>query len=123
MTQRLLGVEFIAVDNNVTAVEVCRENFKRHAVSGEVMLDDCAAGIDRKVDVVICNPPFHQGFDIDDDLTTRFLEAAKKLLHKDGAAFFVVNSFIPLERKAKRLFSKVSVLDNNKSFKLLILEP
>lgn len=122
MAHRLSRAEFIAVDNNITAVEVCRENFERYAINGEVILDDCAAGVNKKVDVVICNPPFHQGFDIDDDLTTRFLQAAKKLLHQGGAAFFVVNSFIPLEKKAKGIFSKVSVLDNNRSFKLLILE-
>ena len=123
MTHRLTAAEFIAVDNNITAVEVCRENFKRHTVGGEVILDDCATGVDKKVDVVICNPPFHQGFDIDGDLTARFLEAAKKLLHGSGSAFFVVNSFIPLEKKAKGIFSKVSVLDNNRRFKLLVLEP
>ncbi len=123
MASQTVGVEFIATDNNVTAVTCCRENFKRYAISGEVILDDCAEGFRKKVDVVLCNPPFHQGFDVDGDLTSRFLTAAKKLLRENGAALFVVNSFIPLERKAEGIFSKVSVLANNRSFKLLALEP
>lgn len=113
---------FTATDNNISSVALCEQNFQRHNITGHVVLDDCAAGIDDLFDIVLCNPPFHQGFDVSGDLTIKFLTAAKRLLKPKGQAFFVVNSFIPLEKKSKSLFSSVELLANNGSFKLLALK-
>ncbi|WP_101757767.1 class I SAM-dependent methyltransferase [Oceanicoccus sp. KOV_DT_Chl] len=115
--------EFTATDNNVSSVALCEINFQRFAISGSVVLDNCAASINNKFDLVLCNPPFHQGFDVSGELTDRFLQTAKRLLKPKGRAFFVVNSFIPLERKAKGFFSDIDMLANNGSFKLLVLTP
>ena len=122
MAAQLLNAEFIAVDNNVAAVNACQENFKQQGIRGSVVLSDCAGNISQLVDVVLCNPPFHQGFSIESDLALKFLLACKRLLVPGGLALFVVNSFIDLERKAATLFSDVSVLEKNKQFKLVLLK-
>jgi 16S rRNA (guanine1207-N2)-methyltransferase len=111
----------VATDNNAAALRACEFNFSRHAINGEVIGTDVAAGIREQFDLVVCNPPFHQGFDVEQDLTTRFLQATQKLLTKRGRALFVVNSFISLEKKAEALFRQVQVVDNNKRFKLVQL--
>lgn len=121
MTSKKINAAFIACDNNISAVNLCRENFNRHELHGRVVLDDCAAGIEDKVDLLLCNPPFHQGFSVEGDLTDKFIESAKRLLKPRGSALFVVNSFIPLEKKASGLFSEIKQLANNGSFKLLSL--
>ena len=119
MANRLLPADYIATDNNIAAVTLCRENFAKFNIAGQVVLDDCAAGIDETVDLVLCNPPFHQGFDVDADLTTKFIAAARRLLHNGGNALFVVNSFIALEKKAAAVFSGITVMANSGSFKVL----
>lgn len=123
MASRLMDAEFYATDNNVAAIEYCRENFSRHQVRGEVVLADCGKDVAISADLVLCNPPFHQGFAVEGDLTDRFLLAARQRLHSDGRAVFVVNSFIPLEKKAAAHFSQVQTLVNNKRFKVLQLKP
>ena len=112
---------YSACDNNVAAVNCCQLNFQYHQVDGEVLLDDCAESMSPGFDVVLCNPPFHQGFDVDSDLCQRFLSAAHRLLRAKGAGFFVVNAFIPIEKKAGGLFSNVETVANNGSFKLVAL--
>jgi 16S rRNA (guanine1207-N2)-methyltransferase len=120
MANRLLPAHYIATDNNVAAVAVCEKNFAEHGVDGEVILADCADQIAGQVDFVLCNPPFHQGFDVESDLSLRFVTAAKRLLKKKGAALFVVNCFIPIEKKAAGMFVHVDQIANNGSFKLVL---
>jgi len=118
---QLQTARFTATDNNIAAVAMCRKNFAEYAVHGEAILDDCGMHIQGQFDLVLCNPPFHQGFDIDGDLTKRFLEQSYRLLAPNGWALFVVNAFIPLEKKAAGLFSTVETVANNRSFKLVVL--
>ncbi len=114
--------EFIATDNNVTAVAACARNMQEATINGSALAADCAATIADSFDAILCNSPFHQGFDVESELTLRFLQSTKRLLRRGGRALFVVNQFIPLERKAAALFSNVAIVARNRSFKLVMLE-
>jgi 16S rRNA (guanine1207-N2)-methyltransferase len=59
---------------------------------------------------------------VDDQLANKFLSQTKRLLNRSGQALFVVNTFIPLEHKAKAYFEQVDVMANNGSFKLINLK-
>ncbi|MET0378973.1 MAG: methyltransferase, partial [Spongiibacteraceae bacterium] len=122
IAQQWTDATLTATDNNVAAVHACKKNLATFSDRAEVVLDDCAVAIEKKFDAVICNPPFHQGFSVEGDLTTRFLQSARAHLHKNGRALFVVNQFIPLERKAQPLFSRVSEVSRTEGFKVLVLE-
>jgi len=119
MASKLLNIPVTATDNNVTSVAICKHNMKLNQVSGKVVLDNCGSDITEKFDAVLCNPPFHQGFSVEGQLTDHFLSNCKRLLKPGGRAIFVVNCFIPLEKKAASHFSNVETLANNKSFKLI----
>lgn len=121
MASQHLAADFIATDNNVASVALCQQNFSAHSVAGTVLLDDCGQHINQQADLVLCNPPFHQGFELESDLTSKFIDGARRLLGSSGRALFVVNSFIPLEKKARGKFSAVTRLANNGSFKLVEL--
>ena len=115
----------IATDNNAAALRACAHNLQTAAAGQEVEVEvvaaDCAAGIDTQVELLLCNPPFHQGFAVEQHLTERFLQATRRLLARRGEALFVVNSFIPLERKAAELFAGVETLADNRSYKVIRL--
>jgi len=113
----------VATDNNAAALKACAHNLALHAGTAEysVLAADCASGIEERFDLILCNPPFHQGFGVEQDLTDRFLQATQRLLKKRGTALFVVNSFIPLERKAEGLFGTVQLLADNRRYKVLRL--
>nr|WP_010131350.1 methyltransferase [Microbulbifer agarilyticus] len=107
----------VATDNNAAALLACQSNFDASGIKGEVIAGDAGAQIaSGSVDVVVCNPPFHQGFQVEGDLTDRFLAEAARALRTDGSALFVVNEFIPLARKAEGLFRDVSLLEKAKGF-------
>ncbi|GAA6153039.1 methyltransferase [Pseudoteredinibacter isoporae] len=114
-----------ASDNNAAAISSCQANLgkiqqsSQFAFQFDVIADDCAQNIDQIFDTVICNPPFHQGFDVENQLTDRFLSSAKSHLSTGGRAYFVVNSFIGIEKKAQAHFKTIDCLANNKQFKIL----
>ncbi len=112
---------WILTDNNAAAVAAAKTNLRAAQLTGDVIAADAGKGISRKVELLLCNPPFHQGFTTDGDLTDKFLESARQLLAPDGLALFVVNQFIPLERKASGLFKVISTVVDNGSFKVICL--
>jgi 16S rRNA (guanine1207-N2)-methyltransferase len=112
---------WILTDNNAAALQLAQQNLLNNQLNGEVIAADAGKGILAKADLLLCNPPFHQGFGIDGDLTDKFLQSAKRLLAPQGIALFVVNQFIPLERKAAPLFSQIKVIIDNGSFKVIQL--
>lgn len=111
----------VGTDNNAAAITAAKATLAANDLEGEIIAANCAEGIDQKFDVVVCNPPFHQGFSVEGELTDRFLASARRLLVSGGAAIFVVNAFIPIESKAKHYFKKVDELANNKKFKVIRL--
>jgi len=113
----------VATDNNAAAVLATGENLKQlSAIDCDIVATDAGDQINQQFDTILCNPPFHSGFAIDDQLSAKFLSHTKRLLAPKGQALFVVNTFIPLEHKAKSYFERVDVLANNGSFKLVSLK-
>ncbi|MGB0467385.1 MAG: methyltransferase [Pontibacterium sp.] len=113
-----MDIPVTATDNNAAAIAACERNFARYPINGQVITADCARGITQKFDLILCNPPFHAGFDVETDLTDRFLKAAHDRLSDKGIACFVTNLHIPLERKAQGLFRQVEIIASNGNFKL-----
>ncbi|MES2603495.1 MAG: methyltransferase [Pseudomonadota bacterium] len=115
--------EIVATDNNAAAIRACEFNLQQLADGQQayVIPDDIGTSIRGTFDLILCNPPFHQGFAVEQDLTDRFLEATCRLLKNSGKALFVVNSFIPLERKAKDWFGNVEKVADDRQYKLVIL--
>jgi 16S rRNA (guanine1207-N2)-methyltransferase len=111
----------VGTDNNAAAIQAAEATMKANDIDAQIIPANCAESINQKFDVIVCNPPFHQGFSVENEMTDRFLAATRRLLTSGGAAIFVVNTFIPLEAKAKNYFKKVDLLANNKSFKVLRL--
>lgn len=109
-------------DNNAAAIRSAEANVTANHLNAQVIAANCADGINNKVDLLLCNPPFHQGFTVENELTDRFLSAARRLITQQGLAVFVVNQFIPLEKKATSLFRDVRTFANNGSFKLVVLK-
>lgn len=120
--QQLPDASWLLTDNNATALLAAEKNCDVHGLNAELQLADCAEGLHGPVDVVLCNPPFHQGFAVAGSLTDRFLAAAHRLLRRQGRALFVVNQFIPLERKALDVFSASEVLIEHDGFKVVCLQ-
>lgn len=122
LATRHLNLDYrCATDNNAAALQACSANFDLANLAVDTVAADCAANINRKFDLILCNPPFHQGFSVDGDLTDKFLRSIHRLLDDDGVAVLVVNQFLPLERKAKELQFNCTALSLDGSFKVVAL--
>ncbi|MDQ2075509.1 methyltransferase [Marinimicrobium sp. ABcell2] len=121
MTRDLPMTRRVLTDNNAAAVALAEVNCRENHLDAEVIAADCGDHLQERFDVVLCNPPFHQGFSVSGELTQRFLKATQRLLSPSGVAIFVVNAFIPLENLAAERF-RVKTLGNNGRFKVIQLQ-
>jgi 16S rRNA (guanine1207-N2)-methyltransferase len=112
----------VATDNNAAAIRATRATVEHLGLEVDVIADDFGSSLKERFDVILCNPPFHQGFRVDDRLTTNCLQQTARLLAPTGAALFVVNAFVPLETAAQPFFRRIELLAHCGSFKLVLLE-
>jgi 16S rRNA (guanine1207-N2)-methyltransferase len=113
--------QWTMTDNNAAAIQIAQHNSQVNHINADVIAADAADSIKLKADLILCNPPFHQGFNQSGELTDKFIAATHRLLSDTGIAVFVINQFIPLERKAGALFKGVSTIADNGSFKVICL--
>lgn len=121
MTRHLPLTRRVATDNCAAALLAMRANAEHYVMAVEVVASDAGSTVQETFDLVVCNPPFHRGFAVAEDLTETFLQQAARLLTSSGVAIFVVNAFIPLEQKAAHIFSAIELLAHNRSYKVLAL--
>lgn len=110
---------FTLTDNNAAALHSARYNCAQLGLQATVVAADAGKEIEQRFDLLLCNPPFHQGFSLSDELTERFIASASAHLKPNGYAYFVVNAFIGIEQKSKAYFKVCHELGNNRKFKIL----
>lgn len=113
---------WFATDNCAAALTAFEANCGAWATSfaGDRGLDGDANPLSLPVDLLLCNPPFHQGFSTSGDLTEKFVRAMHQWLTPSGLALVVVNQFVGLEKRAQGLLKATQVADNG-SFRVLAL--
>jgi 16S rRNA (guanine1207-N2)-methyltransferase len=110
-----------ATDNNAAAIIAAKENAKIMHTSTKIIASDCADCIDDTFDLVLCNPPFHQGFKHTQTLTDKFIETCHKKTKNSGSILLVTNEFVNFESLAKRLFTHKKTLLKKQGFKVILL--
>ena len=110
------------VDESYMAVQSARENWQ--AVLSERPADIRAGdGLAEQpmdsLDLVLCNPPFHQQQVVGDFLAWRMFTQAKTALGKGGELWIVGNRHLGYHLKLKRLFGKVEQVAATPKFVIL----
>ncbi|MBC8651562.1 class I SAM-dependent methyltransferase [Pseudomonas sp. MTM4] len=110
------------VDESYMAVQSARENWQ--AILGERPADIRAGdGLAEQpagsLDLVLCNPPFHQQQVVGDFLAWRMFTQAKAALSKGGELWIVGNRHLGYHLKLKRLFGKVEQVAATPKFVIL----
>lgn len=105
----------VLVDADLRAVESARRTLAANGiVNGEVLLSDCAlAVLDRRsgahrCNVVITNPPFHQGVGVDCEVAHQFVRDAARVLACGGRLFLVANRFLRYGDLVREVFGNVA---------------
>lgn len=110
------------VDESYMAVQSARENWQ--AIHGERPVeiragDGLAEQPLASLDLVLCNPPFHQQQVVGDFLAWRMFTQAKAALGKGGELWIVGNRHLGYHLKLKRLFGKVEQVAATPKFVIL----
>lgn len=71
------------------------------------------------VDLVLCNPPFHQQNTVTDHIALQMFNDAKRVLKHQGELHVVGNRHLDYPAKLKRLFGGYTVLASDRKFSIL----
>jgi 16S rRNA G1207 methylase RsmC len=71
------------------------------------------------LDLVICNPPFHQGNTIGDFIAWQMFHDAKEALKKGGVIRVIGNSHLAYQVKLKKIFANSKVIATNTKFMIV----
>lgn len=97
------GTNVLLVDSDIRAVRLSRTNAKNNGIRNVMVeLGDVTKDIpvNKKFDVVISNPPTHQGKEV----VKEFIEGTFEVLKKGGCAYFVVNRMESVLKRLKEVF-------------------
>ena len=72
------------------------------------------------IDLIVCNPPFHQSHSIGTHIALQMFKESYKTLKNQGRFIVVANRHLPYYAQLKRIFGNVRNLANNQKF--LVLE-
>jgi 16S rRNA (guanine1207-N2)-methyltransferase len=102
------------------ALALARENLSGARVPLGLHWHDVAAGLPAAAyDVIVANPPFHQGRADDPDLGRAFIAAAANALRPGGRFWLVANRHLAYEQALSRGFARVRTVREQEGFKVI----
>ncbi|WP_040265495.1 methyltransferase [Pseudomonas rhodesiae] len=113
---------YTLVDESYMAVQSARENWQAALGERDVSVraaDGLAGQEPQSLDVVLCNPPFHQQQVVGDFLAWRMFQQAREALVVGGALYIVGNRHLGYHSKLARLFRGVEQVAATPKFVIL----
>lgn len=113
---------YTLVDESFMAVQSAQENWQAALVDRDVTVragDGLAGQAPNSLDVVLCNPPFHQQQVVGDFLAWRMFQQAREALVVGGALYIVGNRHLGYHSKLAKLFRGVEQVAATPKFVIL----
>ncbi|MCP2074586.1 UNVERIFIED_ORG: 16S rRNA (guanine1207-N2)-methyltransferase [Pseudomonas lini] len=113
---------YTLVDESYMAVQSAAENWRAALGEREAIIragDGLAGQEAQSLDVVLCNPPFHQQQVVGDFLAWRMFQQAREALVVGGALYIVGNRHLGYHSKLARLFRGVEQVAATPKFVIL----
>lgn len=124
LARRWPDARFLFVDASDMAVAAARETWRLNSLDAErasiEASDGLAAVPDASLDMVVTNPPVHQGHALDSDLTDRLMADAAQALHADAKLIVVAQRHQNLHTRLLRWFDHVDVPSKHRSHVVLV---
>ncbi|NLJ12378.1 MAG: methyltransferase [Gammaproteobacteria bacterium] len=111
--------QLLLVDESYMAVQSAQENWQQALGQRPVTIyagDGLGAVQPQTLDVVLCNPPFHQQQVVGDFLARRMFQQSHRVLKPGGQLWVVGNRHLGYHITLKRMFSKVEQVAANAKF-------
>lgn len=114
--------KIIFTDESFMAVDSAKANFtKAHPQqAADYFVDNCLDSIPTSsVDIILNNPPFHQGNAIGDHIAYQMFKDGKRVLSEHGEIWVVGNRHLNYHVKLKKLYGNCETVASNKKFVIL----
>jgi 16S rRNA (guanine1207-N2)-methyltransferase/23S rRNA (guanine1835-N2)-methyltransferase len=120
--------QVVFVDESYMAVASAKQNvivnLHKKESQSEFIVNNCLDNFTQKskffeVDIVLCNPPFHQQNAITDHIAWQMFKDAKLVLKNGGQLFVVGNRHLDYPNKIKKLFGNATTFATNQKFSIL----
>ncbi|GGA66188.1 16S RNA G1207 methylase RsmC [Pseudoclavibacter endophyticus] len=109
----------IATDRSWAACASARATLERVGLDARVtvMRDDAASSIEAaSTDLVLLNPPFHEGTELDDTAAEPLFAAAARILKPGGSLVTVFNAHLPHRTALRRIVGPTEQLSRTRKF-------
>ena len=97
------------VDESLLAVACAQKNLAEdQLVNARAFPSDALSDVlDRRYDLVVTNPPFHNGKEVDYRMADAFIRGSWEVLNPGGELLLVANRFIRYDRLMREVFASV----------------
>jgi len=126
MAQRLQKKAHISfIDESYAAITSALENYtnefgKTEKLNASFYVSDCFNQFEgEKVDLILCNPPFHQNHSIGDHIAWQMFKQSHQQLQAKGKIWVIGNRHLAYHVKLKQLFGNCRTIATNKKFVIL----
>lgn len=110
----------LLVDDNLLAIRCAQATLQRNGLSNaEARPSDLYSNMDGSFDLIVSNPPFHTGFEVNTSITHKIITRAPQHLSSGGRLLLVANAFLKYERILSEAFTASGVNHINNKYKIL----
>ncbi len=109
------------LDNNLLAIEAAQENISCNQIpAAQALAGDLLEPVSgRQYDLVLSNPPFHTGKEVDYQVAHTLIAHAHQVLRPGGQLTLVANRFIPYDHLMAQVFGSVQAVKETGRFHVL----
>ncbi|OOF67580.1 16S rRNA (guanine(1207)-N(2))-methyltransferase RsmC [Rodentibacter caecimuris] len=105
-------------DINAMALASAQRTLQQNQLQGEIIASDVFSHLSGKFDLIISNPPFHDGIDTAYRAVRELIQQAKWHLKNSGELRLVANAFLPYADLLDQYFGNHQVLVKTNKFKV-----
>ncbi len=118
LTAARRGADVIWTDVSARAIASARRTLLANEITdSQLHLCHGANAVeDHSIDTVVTNPPFHQGHDINYEVSRLFVREAGRVLKPGGEVYLVANNFLPYPRWLREHFMSVTIVREDPQF-------
>jgi 16S rRNA (guanine1207-N2)-methyltransferase len=113
------NIRLTLLDNNLLALAAARLTLARNGCSAEFRASDGFSDIEGSFDLIVSNPPFHQGVATTAHLSIGLLAPVRNFLRPGGQLLLVANRHLPYRRWLDETFGGHRVLAADRNYHVL----